>query len=432
MNILLIGNGFDLAHGLPTQYKNFLDFCIKAKVIFTIIDGRGSNLYYNEYLRDWDINSKIKEALMEAYKSRNRKLCDDGTYHGEFTTSNDALNKLYPLINKNAWIEYFSECPSYIGENWIDFETEISRVIQAIDAARNYTVQHKDIMGIPTDMQGILMEIVKKAKGSLKDICGSIEQIDKFTGRLYKDLKSLIRALEIYLIEFVEKIDNDIVIPEINELKIDHVLSFNYTNTFEKKYGIGKSIEYNFIHGEAKESNTIESNNMVLGIDEYLPRDRKDKETYFIGFKKYYQRILKSTGCDYVDWIDSIKEAYEEACHKAARCGGKMGNNSRKARPTDFHCSSNLYIFGHSLDITDGDILRALICNDNVNTKIFYYREKEDDKRTLEKIISNLVKVIGQDELIKRTGGEFKTIEFIPQSLQDNIKVKMNYSLQIM
>lgn len=424
MNILLIGNGFDLAHGLPTQYKNFLDFCIKAKVIFISIDGRESNLYYEEYLRDWDINSKIKESLMEAYKSRNRKLFDDGTYHDEFTTSNDALNKLYPLINKNVWIEYFSECPSYIGENWIDFETEISRVIQTIDVARDYIVQHKDIMDIPRDMQGVLMGIIKKSKGNLKDICGSIEHIDRFTGRLYKDLKSLVRALEIYLTEFVEKINNDVVISEINELKIDHVLSFNYTNTFEKKYGIGKSIEYNFIHGEAKESNTIESNNMVLGIDEYLPEDRKDKETYFIGFKKYYQRILKSTGCDYVDWIDSIKDAYEEACYKAAGFSGKMGNNSRKARPTDFHCSSNLYIFGHSLDITDGDILRALICNDNVNTKIFYYREKKDDKRTLEKLISNLVRVIGQDELIKRTGGEFKTIEFIPQSVQDNNEAK--------
>ncbi|MDE5907952.1 MAG: bacteriophage abortive infection AbiH family protein [Lachnospiraceae bacterium] len=24
MNILMIGNGFDLAHGLPTQYRDFL------------------------------------------------------------------------------------------------------------------------------------------------------------------------------------------------------------------------------------------------------------------------------------------------------------------------------------------------------------------------------------------------------------------------
>ena len=39
MNILVIGNGFDLAHGLPTTYTNFLEF-IEA---FTgIIDYNGS------------------------------------------------------------------------------------------------------------------------------------------------------------------------------------------------------------------------------------------------------------------------------------------------------------------------------------------------------------------------------------------------------
>lgn len=30
MEILLIGNGFDLEHDLPTHYKDFLDFCDKA------------------------------------------------------------------------------------------------------------------------------------------------------------------------------------------------------------------------------------------------------------------------------------------------------------------------------------------------------------------------------------------------------------------
>ncbi len=28
MNILLIGNGFDLAHDLPTKYTDFLDFVV--------------------------------------------------------------------------------------------------------------------------------------------------------------------------------------------------------------------------------------------------------------------------------------------------------------------------------------------------------------------------------------------------------------------
>ena len=35
MNILIIGNGFDLAHGLPTKYTDFLVFC---KMILTFIE----------------------------------------------------------------------------------------------------------------------------------------------------------------------------------------------------------------------------------------------------------------------------------------------------------------------------------------------------------------------------------------------------------
>ena len=31
MNILVIGNGFDLAHGLPTKYTDFLFFCSSDK-----------------------------------------------------------------------------------------------------------------------------------------------------------------------------------------------------------------------------------------------------------------------------------------------------------------------------------------------------------------------------------------------------------------
>ncbi len=37
MEILLIGNGFDLEHDLPTHYKDFLDFCDKARRIYTFM-----------------------------------------------------------------------------------------------------------------------------------------------------------------------------------------------------------------------------------------------------------------------------------------------------------------------------------------------------------------------------------------------------------
>ena len=38
-------------------------------------------------------------------------------------------------------------------------------------------------------------------------------------------------------------------------------------------------------------------------------------------------------------------------------------------------------------------------------------------KKELGKLIRNLVRVIGAKELIRRTGGSHKTIEFIPQTL---------------
>ena len=70
----------------------------------------------------------------------------------------------------------------------------------------------------------------------------------------------------------------------------------------------------------------------------------------------------------------------------------------------------HVYIFGHSLDVTDKDILRDIILNDNVHITIFYH-----DKDAMGQQIANLVKVIGQDELIKRTGGKDKLIEYKSQ-----------------
>lgn len=421
MEILLIGNGFDLAHKLPTQYKDFLEFCEKARRIYTFSADAKVGAFENKYLKDWEYNQDIKDSLKAAYQSRknNRVYNEDKvTYNDNFTTDNSVLDEMFSLIKCNAWLKYFLNCPSYVGENWIDFESEISNVIQSLDEARVITNIGGDINTLSDNKQKVLMGMIKQSKGSTSDIFGGVQKIDIFTSKLYLDLKKLIRALELYLTEFVGKIENEIIIPEIENLKIDHVLSFNYTDTYEKIYGAGKGIEYNFIHGEADTSNTINSNNMVLGIDEYLPEERRDKETYFISFKKYYQRILKETGCDYFDWLDTIEEDLEVAYEKSLHFKGSIGMSPRKARPSDFAHNSNLYIFGHSLDITDGDILRSFICNDNINTKIFYYRETEDDKRTLEKLIANLVKVIGQDELIKRTGGSFKTIEFIPQTIE--------------
>lgn len=391
--ILLIGNGFDLAHGLPTSYSYFLDFCDKVEKIFTFQHRLTEMVYKRKFLDDWNIDKSIKNKLLEWYKK-------SPTNHDEL------LIELNDNIRDNIWINYFLEKRKQLGQNWIDFESEISTVIQVFECVREHVERRKLMVntGIEYKTAELARDFVDFAIKSDKENLQSmysilteglidsnfITYLDAFIEKMNINLDKLIRALEIYISEFINKIEVSQKNDDIKDINPDCVLSFNYSNTYERIYGQSKEVTYDYIHGKADIKNNVDTCNLVLGIDEYLEDDKNDK-LEFIAFKKFYQRIYKSTDSTYMKWVEQIKK-YPEVNH-------------------------NLFIFGHSLDKTDRDILKLLICNDNVTTKIYYYRKNKNDKKELGKLIKNLVRIMGQDELISRTMGEHKTIEFIPQTV---------------
>lgn len=403
MNILVIGNGFDLAHGLPTKYGDFLEW---IKVIKQVVNIKHGDTLANV---NWgNISPQIREFII------NNKMYGNKSLFSQEQICNE-------LLNDNSWIDYFLQCDMYKKENWIDFESEISRVIKSIDdemkqkgVDENVLLEER-IMCANEDIRKMEEEGSRWNGGKTSDYLKEYIENHPFENlkekitykqlivRLEDDLDKLIRALEIYLAEYVNVINDTEECRAIQVVNPDCVLSFNYSNTYKRLYGNAKEIEYNYIHGKADINNTIESNNMVLGIDEYLKLKRMNKEIRFISFKKYYQRIYKGTGCEYKDWIYKIKESAKSIELKLRKEYPiqipfiKFTNDARH----------NLYIFGHSLDITDQDVLRELILNDNVYTTIYYM-----DKKDLKRKIANLVKVITQQELIRRTGGSTKTIAF--------------------
>lgn len=407
MNVLIIGNGFDLAHGLPTKYGDFLDFCEKARRIYTYREDASLIVYKRDNIDNWEMNDGIKNVLLEAFDKRESKKIfnDDGTYTLKVTTSNEFLNELYTHIDKNTWLEYFLKCQSSIGGNWIDFETEISKVIQVLDEAISVKKSGKELNEMLKEKQNILLDVQKASKGSMQKAFKDVIALYDFAALLDTELGRLIRALEIYMVEFVGKIPVAEKNVDIEKLNLDHVLSFNYSDTYERIYSKGKEVECDYIHGKADLSKNVNTSNLVLGIDEYLDDDKKDKELELLSFKKFYQRIYKSTGNRYLEWVDEIKDGYANYLKPLSLSG-------------EVECPGHmLYIFGHSLDITDQDVLKMFICNENVQTKIFYYRKNQEDKTVLGKLIRNLILIMGQDELIRRTGGVHKTIEFVPQTV---------------
>lgn len=413
MNILILGNGFDLAHGLPTSYKDFLAFCKKIEALYKYSEIFSQGEYKAKEIDSWEMNESIKERFVNAYADRkiDKCICEEGI---ERSVSIDSIyDELYEYIEQNTWLQYFWNAPTYVGENWIDFETEIAEVVKSLDVAREWMERGNSIRDLENGDSVTVTAIWKASKWNLKDAFKGLPEIDKFIEFLGHELDKLIRILEIYIDEFIGKIEVEKRSQDVLDINADHVFSFNYSDTHERLYVVKEKIEYDYVHGKADVNNVIASNNMVLGIEEYLEDNRKNEDIRFIAFKKFYQRIHKQTGCEYKKWIEKIAE--DEKKKKSWLVDNK--DHSRDYR-------HNLYIFGHSLDVSDRDILREFILHDNVDTTVFYYERIDengvsDNGRTeLGHKIANLVKVIGQEELIKRTGGSTKTINF---KLQQNM-----------
>lgn len=434
MKILLIGNGFDLEHNLPTSYNDFLLFCLKVMPIFSSDKDFSIQKYKQDYLENWNIDESVKQTLITAFNSRyvDKESITDLEYDTGIKTSNKELNELYSHIKFNIWLRYFQEYSHRFGRNWIDFESEISRVIKALDLAKKYLSTHENILGSNLKDEPILIEILKAAATTLQTVFRNAETVENFASFLNTELDKLIRALEIYISYFINKIEVSRLSSDIEALEPDCVLSFNYSNTYERIYGVEKNIQYAYIHGKAEISKNATSCNIVLGIDEYLTGESKNTELEFLTFKKYYQRIYKSTDNLYLDWVDEIKDGYTDYRREIEAAYARnniperqrartisIGNRIYTEGPPMRCPQHTLYIFGHSLDVTDQDVLKMFICNNNVQTKIFYHRKNIDDKKSLGKIIKNLIGVMGQEELIRRTGGTHKTIEFIPQALHE-------------
>lgn len=122
--ILILGNGFDLAHGLPTKYSHFLDFCQRVERIWsygTSNDKRTIDEFKRIWIDNWETDTTIKDAIVTEFCNRKIKINSEGIR--EMTSDSTELSEIHNLLADNIWYEYFTElyktnCMK--GENWIE------------------------------------------------------------------------------------------------------------------------------------------------------------------------------------------------------------------------------------------------------------------------------------------------------------------------
>lgn len=368
-NVLVIGNGFDLYHCLPTRY---IDFINVIKRLLELADeqklqrcsyvnymfGTGSPLYRDEHIKKcYQIHSDSMHNVV---------------------LKQERIERLVEISMDNVWIKYFLKmCTRNIG--WIDFEKEMAQVINAIT---NYfdcvSRDEKKFLqrGIHIDENvlsrsdiDILMrvpfyeELEEKLKVKdeyyVKDIEGNkILKIDetKIIYKLEQDLEKLSEALCIYLEQFVQSIAINKSSNNSLFYDIDEVINFNYTDTYSRLYS--KDTKVFYVHGSMNE---IE-NGIVLGINADQKDQQSNMDLRFVKFKKYYQRIQK-------------------------------GTSFRLKKMLNKESVNHLHIVGHSLDITDKDILTGLIMFENTVTTVYFHSNDAKNEQ-----IAKLIMLFGKDK----------------------------------
>lgn len=407
--ILIIGNGFDLAHGLPTKYIDFLEFCIRVDLLWqygiTDLNKVSSKRAFKEmWIDKWEMEDSIKDYIVNAFE--NRKF--DGIPSQESVKIEDEiLLELYELIHNNIWFRYFNDIHNkkrIKGENWIDFESEIRYVIQKIDETTDdLSADLAEIFQKMQEEEDVKFDsfvgfcVKRLGKNLLKECDISIREFRRIA---FEDLEKIIRALEIYLDKFVDKIQVDNLVSEIVSLKPDFVINFNYTNTYERLYDNATVFH---IHGNCDANRPVEQNNMVLGIDEYWDKDKRDSHTNFTIFKKFAQRIQKKTGIENHKYLNELNKHYEK---NKERWAGNVDINT--THPDGI---SYVYIFGHSLDVTDKDILLEFVGAEFTSVIVYCY-----DKGTEGELIANTIKLIGEERLLKKVNYVPSKLDYVIQS----------------
>lgn len=390
MNIFLVGNGFDLAHNLPTKYENFLHtimFLIKNynKDMVTVGHVFGNS---NLHEQDWWI-SKCYACYGSGWDAAELKA--------------EEVERLIARAKENMWFSYFSTVfDQDLG--WIDFEKEIATVLSAFseffagNEARSFVLEHissndgvrfvisqfsffYESAAVPPAALALYSNYNVIAKYCMEYPKGSGEWImrnDAIVEDLYRALEDFSHLLQEYLRIFVDQplatlLQTNLLQKNPQFARASKVITFNYSSVCEKVYGVEQVMH---IHG------TIGSR-IVLGVNPNEDDDVQTVDTTFLQFKKYYQRVLFGTDTTYLNYV-------------------QFNEKTRRAN------QNVVTVIGHSLDITDKDVIMEVFdLADEIH--ILYHNEK-----AIGNYIKNLVNMYGKDGFDRLRS--VKKLRFEPQS----------------
>jgi len=313
--LVILGNGFDLAHGLPTRYDDFMLWYLK-----------------DVFKKKHDASGLISITKTRYFQDNWEESIDEINNIKELFDFLDLKGQIAPYKFESQLLSDLLDVQKIY--NWVDIEAKYyERLTKALNSKNPQFLKTKiqlnnDFEKLKILLEKYLLEEVER-KYNFRSITGFL---DIFTTKKYT----------------IEKSSGYLLSNEYPEKTV--FLNFNYTPLIEYYFTQPeiihnlKNYEVNYIHGELE---SIE-NPIIFGFGDEMDKSYQEIEelnnnAYFEHIKSF-QYLKTSNYQDLVRFLDGSTEGYE------------------------------IFIIGHSCGLSDRTLLNHVFEHDNCKSiKIFYH-----------------------------------------------------------
>lgn len=349
--LVIIGNGFNMAHGLKTSYMDFINWYWEQRVASFV--GNTTNIS-----KDCLCQLVIKNNSWNVFSYNNSYFFKD-IQHKEKWSGSEVIQ----CIKSNPK-DFTIECSPFFKtilqsietKGWVDIENDYYQLLKGYINNPNYYVRVSELNEQLTFLQGKLVEYLQTLDTpEIKNDLGG-EMLDNFNPADFST-EGKMKALDNIGLDISECKGFRHNFEVRRKLLPDQImlLSFNYTNT-AKYYGNDCTI-YNYIHGELDHPEHI-----IFGYGDELD--------------KTYQDIVDVNDNELLRNIKSVKYLETKNYH----------NLLEFLLAVPFQ----VYIMGHSCGNSDRTLLNTVFEHENCISIKPYYHQWGDGKDNYLELVQNI------------------------------------------
>ena len=369
MDVMVVGNGFDIAHGLPTRYSDFLYVVSRIIKEHNLYPGRSWYQFVESFRLD-DMDKVMALIDKESGCHNEADLMMDEMQDD----IRQLIDKHKDVINKNDWLRYFIWIYAGLAnikefDSWIDFETELGDCLVKLYSKINKPFLQGnaviDVKCFDYETRCYKTEHFPFVFSSkvVAEPCWDRTYLLEWTyDCLFQQLLDLSELLRDYL-RIVEKFYSFKPIASRRKFpwfcsdntELEIAVSFNYTNIIADYVGPGFVM---YVNGELSDG---DDERLILGIEENSICSEDP------AIRKYIHRFFKSeqrVECDY-------HYVYFEAF---------------KTIGVDLKENIVLHIVEHSLHMNDAKVIRSILKHPCVDKVIVYYYSGSDKREKIARL----------------------------------------------